>query len=200
MEDNTDSPLATRPRRNAFARKPLHELAKTPKPKKPVENEDENDKDFTPILPNSSEKRPSRRAGKPVNSPDFCTSSPTADEFSKLVSPPQVSMINKVTPKTNSAKKKTSRVASKLENTTTDESENEKEKTVGESDTPISTRTRSRIKDVSTNTIVQRSQRSINTTKTNVESGGSKFIYLLFVISALAIGYLATQGKFSAKI
>ena len=211
MDDYEDSPLATRQRRDSLARKPLNRLAKTPKPvriRTLIESEEEDEEDFTPIITTRHETRRSFGNGSRIDdgtlrmkSPpnydleSFKTSSPSSADFSKMVSPPQVSMIQpqapKTTPQTTSAKKKKSPRQVLVESSSSNDDDNEED----DNDTPVSTRTRSRFKDGSKTTVIQRSQRSLNQSKKIEDSnfGCSACTYLLFVISALAIGYLATQ-------
>ena len=187
------------------------------------EEEDEDEEDFTPITTRHETRRSlgsgSRTDGtlrmkSPPNydfktssfispaSAEFSkmkTSSPSSADFSKMVSPPQVSMIQpqaqKTTPQTTSAKKKKSPRQVLVQNESSPEDDNDKEDEDNDTDTPVSTRTRSRFKDGSKTTIIQRSQRSFNQSKKIEDSnfGCSACTYLLFVISALAVGYLATQ-------
>ena len=123
---NTDSPLSTKAKRDKFVRQPLSVLgAETPKPrtrKKDVHNDPEET--ITPTsVPSSSNilkdvtdnRRPTRRSPRSIinattspPSSDFFTSSPITGNSDSFTSP-QVSMINRKTPESQSSRKNVSR-------------------------------------------------------------------------------------------
>merc|ERR1740129_1091243 len=123
MDFNTDSPLSTKAKRDKFVRQPLSVLgAETPKPrtrKKDVHNDPEET--ITPTSVQSSSKilkdvtdnrGPTRRSPRSIinattspPSSDFFTSSPITGSSDSFTSP-QVSMINRKTPESQSARKK----------------------------------------------------------------------------------------------
>ena len=126
MDFNTDSPLSTKAKRDKFVRQPLSVLgAETPKPrtrKKDVHNDPEET--ITPTSVQSSSKilkdvtdnrGPTRRSPRSIinattspPSSDFFTSSPITGSSDSFTSP-QVSMINRKTPESQSARKNVSR-------------------------------------------------------------------------------------------
>ena len=126
---NTDSPLSTKAKRDKFVRQPLSVLgAETPKPrtrKKDVHNDPEET--ITPtsvpsssnILKDVTDNRrpigPTRRSPRSIinattspPSSDFFTSSPITGNSDSFTSP-QVSMINRKTPESQSSRKNVSR-------------------------------------------------------------------------------------------
>jgi len=126
---NTDSPLSTKAKRDKFVRQPLSVLgAETPKPRtrrKDVHNDPEET--ITPTSVASSSKilkdvtdnrrpaGPTRRSPRSIinattspPSSDFFTSSPITGSSDSFTSP-QVSMINRKTPESQSSRKNVSR-------------------------------------------------------------------------------------------
>ena len=163
MEDYSESPLATREKRDRLARRPLIVLAAdTPKPSKPYKNS--KDQDEVDEGPRRRSARKSPRAFTSPPSNDYCTSSPITGQSLSMPTPPQVSMIDTKSPLTSSGPKKLSNSMKNSSKSYRANQENSEESDSSSEDddddiTPVSTKTRSirgGLTDRSGNTIVQK--------------------------------------------